>query len=159
MTSVRKNGIAFKLNLPLPMPADPAWTARAKEVEKFHEKVNRSSLRIENLRGFLAISATDPAGERQRTPIRADQLAKGIDLLDTLKRPGDAKAVEVWKLIGSKHRIMDLAWLTHVGHKRPDTPKGLPFAEASKKVATIDAEIRTLCAPMEFRIGSGPFGK
>ena len=66
---------------------------------------------------------------------------------------------EIWKLIDEKNRVLGPAWLTHVGHKRPDTPKGAPFEEASRKVAALDQEIRKLCSPAEYRLGIGPVGK
>jgi lysophospholipase L1-like esterase len=155
VTSARRNGIAFKFDLPRPMPADPAWTARAKEVEKFDERVNRQALKIEGLGGFLTIRA----GKGRKLDIKGDELARGIDAADLLKAPDGSNPSEIWKRIDEKNRILGPAWLDHVGHKRPDTPKGMPFADATKKAAALDAEIRKLCAPTEITINVGPFGK
>jgi len=159
VTSVRKNGLAFKSTLPLPMPADPAWTPRAREVEKFDEKVNRSSLKVEGLGGALAIRVGDLKKGGKRVPIRSDQIAKGIDLGELIQLDTAAKSASAWKLIDEKNRMMGLAWLTHVGHKRPDTPKGMPFEQAARKAAELDASIRELCRPIEFSLGIGPLGK
>jgi lysophospholipase L1-like esterase len=48
----------------------------------------------------------------------------------------------VMKKIEDRQRMLALAWLTDVGHKRPDTPKGIPLDEAKKKAAETEAEIR-----------------
>jgi hypothetical protein len=159
ITSVRRNGVAFKTTLPHPMPADPAWTERVKEVERFDERVNRYSLKVEGLGGFLAIRIGDPKTGLKRVPIRADQIAKGTDLARVVNAIPDPKGAEIWKRIAEKNRILGLAWLTHVGHKRPNTPIGLPFEEARQKAAVLDRQIRKLCAPEEINIGIGPFGK
>lgn len=154
-----KNFAGFKFALPLPMPADPAWTPRVREVEKFDERVNRYALKIEGPRGFLAIRVGGLNKDARRVPITADKLSKGIDLAELLKLSPNPNTADAWKLIDEKNRILGPAWLTHVGHKRPDTPKGMPFAEASKKAADLDENIRTLCRPTEYSLFVGPFGK
>jgi lysophospholipase L1-like esterase len=159
ITSVRRNSVSFKFTLPRPMPADPAWTPRVREIEKFDARVNRYSLKVEGLGGALAVRVGDLKDGVRRVPMRGDEIAKGIDLADLLRITPDPKVAEIWKLIDQKNRILGPAWLTHVGHKRPDTPKGLPFEEASRKAATLDVDIRKLCAPTEINIGIGPFGK
>jgi lysophospholipase L1-like esterase len=159
ITFVRRNSVSFKSSLPRPMPADPAWTPRVKEIEKFDARVNRYALKVEGLGGFLAIQMGNPKEGGKRVPMRGDEIAKGIDLAELLKITPDPKTPEIWKLIDEKNRVLGPAWLTHVGHKRPDTPKGMPFEEASRKAAALDADIRKLCAPTEISIGVGPFGK
>jgi hypothetical protein len=161
INSVRRNGASFSFALPRPMPADPAWTARAKEVEKFNERVNRSFLKVDGLGGFLAIRAAMGKGVGQRLALRGDEIAKGIDFAEQLQlhTAADKTAGELWKLIDEKNRVLAPAWLTHVGHKRPDTPKGLPLEEAKKKAAALDEAIRKLCQPREVTLGIGPFGK
>lgn len=64
-----------------------------------------------------------------------------IDTLGYGKAPADGA---FWKLVKERERILGLAWLTHVGHKRPDTPKGLPLEEAKKKAAELEEKIRQL---------------
>jgi lysophospholipase L1-like esterase len=157
--SVRKNGTAFSFLLPRLMPTDPAWTPRAREIEKFDATVNRCSLKVDGLGGFLAIRVGNPKEGGKRLPIRADEITRGIDLANLLELSADAKTAEVWKLIAEKNRLLCLAWLSHVGHKRPDTPKGMALEEARKKAAALDVEIRKLCQPAEITMGIGPFGK
>jgi lysophospholipase L1-like esterase len=157
--AVRKNGAAFSFLLPRPMPADPAWAPRAREVEKFDDRVNRYSLKVDGLGGALALRVGNAKEGGKRMPIRADEIAKGIDLANLLELSADTKAQDAWKLIEEKNRILGPAWLTHVGHKRPDTPKGLPLEEARKRAAALDEEIRKLCKPAEVTLGIGPLGK
>jgi hypothetical protein len=154
-----KSSVSFSFSLPLPMPVDPAWNPKAREVEKFDERVNRYSLKIVGPEGFLAIRQGNlKDGADRTTPIAADVLAKGVDLAELLKLSTDKKPSQVLKLIQEKNRIMGQAWVTHVGHKRPDTPKGMPFEEAKKKAAALDEEIRKLCKPKEISMDVGPFG-
>jgi lysophospholipase L1-like esterase len=159
ITFARGSSVAFKFTLPRPMPTDPAWTLRAKEIEKFEQRVNRYALKIEGIGGGFRGIRVGPKDGGMRLGMGGDEIAKGIDLADLLKVRPDPKAPEIWKLIDEKNRILGPAWLTHVGHKRPDTPKGLAFEEASRKAAALDADIRKLCAPAEISIGVGPFGK
>lgn len=64
-----------------------------------------------------------------------------IDTLQYGKAPANAA---FWKLVKERERILGLAWLTHVGHKRPDTPKGLQMEEAKKKANELEGKIRAL---------------
>ncbi|WP_020469070.1 SGNH/GDSL hydrolase family protein [Zavarzinella formosa] len=51
---------------------------------------------------------------------------------------------KLWKLIEQRQQMLGLAWLTDVGHKRPDTPKGIPLEEATKKAVELEKEIRAM---------------
>ena len=156
---VARGSLSFTFALPLPMPADPAWNLKTREIEKFDESVNRYVLKVAGPGGYLAITEGNPKSGAKRTPITADVLAKGIDLADLLKLSTSKTTADVWKRIDEKNRMLGVAWLTHVGHKRPDTPKGIPLDEAKKKAAVLDEEIRKLCKPTEIQLGIGPFGK
>ena len=69
------------------------------------------------------------------------------------------RGAEILKLVQQRQHLLKDAWLTHVGHKRPDTPKGIALADAQRKAAVLDEEIRKLCTPIEVSLGIGPFGK
>jgi lysophospholipase L1-like esterase len=157
--SARKNGATFSFALPLPMPADPAWGVRVKKIERFDERVNRYPLKIEGLGGLLTLRSGTTKANARRLSINADTIAMGIDYADLLKMSQEKETAAIWKLIDEKNRVLGPAWLTHVGHKRPDTPKGLPFAEATKKAAALEEQIRVLCRPIEIQMGIGPIGK
>ena len=159
INAARGSFVSFSFSLPLPMPADPAWNPKTRETEKFDESVNRYWLKVTGPRGLLTIREGPPKGRTRRTNTNADELAKGLNLAGLLNLSTDKTTADVWKRIDEKNRILGLAWLTHVGHKRPDTPKGLPLDEAKKKAAALDEEIRKLCKPAEITLGIGPIGK
>ncbi len=159
VNAARGSFASFTFSLPLPMPADPAWNPKTREIEKFDESVNRYVLKVDGPRGLLTIREGPPKGRTRRTNTNADELAKGINLAELLKLSPNKTTADVWKRTDEKNRIMGLAWLTHVGHKRPDTQKGIPLEEAKKKAAALDEEIRKLCKPAEITLGIGPIGK
>src|SRR5439155_4511712 len=97
ITSLKGNRVAFTFSLPHPMPADPAWTARAKEIEKFDEKVNRYALKIDGPKGFLGIRIGNAKEGGRRVSMNADALAAGVDLADLLKLGPDQKAADAFK--------------------------------------------------------------
>ena len=156
---VRVNFLSFQTTLPHPMPGDPAWTARAREVEGLEQQVNQYTLKVNKLGGGLTLRVGDAKKPARRVNLPGDDLAKGVDLAKILDLGPDRDGPDIWKRIDEKNRLLGLAWLTHVGHKRPDTPKGMPLEEAQKKAAVLDAEIRKLCTPAEISIGIGPIGK
>jgi lysophospholipase L1-like esterase len=156
--SIEDNALLFSCRLPQPMPADLTWTPRARAVAKFDD-MNRYALKIAGMKGSMTLAMKPANGKEIRAAVDADKLAKGVDFAKALKIEPDGKSSDAWKLIAEKNRILGLAWLTHVGHKRPDTPKGMPLGEARKKTAVLDEEIRKLCAPTEVSIAVGPFTK
>lgn len=69
------------------------------------------------------------------------------EILKTLGVPEDKIQVptgEFSRLAQERQRLLGLAWLTDVGHKRPDTPKGIPLAEAKEKATKLEEELRRL---------------
>ena len=52
------------------------------------------------------------------------QLADGIDLTNVKELSTNKRATALLKLGEERQRRLGLAWLTDVGHKRPDTPRG-----------------------------------
>ncbi len=51
---------------------------------------------------------------------------------------------ELQKLVAERQHLLRDAWITHCGHKRPKTRKGLPLKEAQKKAAEIWKKIERL---------------
>jgi len=56
---------------------------------------------------------------------------------------------QILQSIQKKQAILKLAWLSHVGHKRPGVAAGLPMEEAEKKAAAFDTEARNLAKPKD----------
>lgn len=53
-------------------------------------------------------------------------------------------AEEVSRLMSERGTLLHDAWLTHVGHQRPQTPAGLPLAEAQAKVEALEERLAPL---------------
>lgn len=51
------------------------------------------------------------------------------------------------QLIAKRHNLMKDAWLTSIGHKRPEMKKGLPLLEALQLSVEIDQQIDSLRVP------------
>ncbi|MBM3852841.1 MAG: SGNH/GDSL hydrolase family protein [Verrucomicrobia bacterium] len=58
--------------------------------------------------------------------------------------PDHPSGASILAAIKKKHALLRLAWLAHVGHKRPGVAPGLPLAEAERQAAVFDAEARRL---------------
>jgi hypothetical protein len=79
--------------------------------------------------------------------VSGKELGAGIDLmtfesLSIVERPERLAALNA-----ERQLLLGRAWLDHVGHQRPDTPKGLPLAEAEEKAAALEERIRELAQP------------
>jgi hypothetical protein len=78
----------------------------------------------------------------------AAELAAGVDLTGIRAFTPNQRGTEVLKLVQQRERLLSPAWLTAVGHKRPDTPKGLPLEEARLQASRLDEQIRALVKPV-----------
>jgi len=56
--------------------------------------------------------------------------------------PSVTADAELQKLVAQRQHILRDAWITHCGHKRPKTKKGLPLEDAQKKAAEILGKIQ-----------------
>jgi hypothetical protein len=74
----------------------------------------------------------------------ADEWKAGVDLTKWADLSTNKRTAEMWDLIQKKQRILGLAWLTDVGHKRPDTRKGIPLADALKYGEEVDEQVKKL---------------
>lgn len=154
--AIEHGSIRFTWTSRLPMPADPKWDRRLAEHEKIAERLNRYRLTV--------TGAADGRhelfeGGRQLGEASGRQLAGGLDLLPFHDLTTNRRSAELWKFVEERERLLGLAWLTDVGHKRPDTPKGLPLAEAQEKAAGIEAEIRKLARPVRMSLRLATVGK
>lgn len=58
-----------------------------------------------------------------------------------------AESVAFFKAVQERQKLLGLAWLTDVGHKRPDTPKGIALKEAQKQAEKLEETARELARP------------
>jgi hypothetical protein len=144
--TVGRDDIRFTWLSKVPMPYDPSWDSKLADRERIAEHLNQYRLKV-----------TGAAGDRceilegEKTLGRDDfsrkQLSDGVDLLTLKDLSTNRRSAELWKLVAERQRFLGLAWLTDVGHKRPDTPKGIPLEEAQKKAAELEKQIRKLAEP------------
>ncbi len=141
--------VAFTWRARLPMPADPRWDARLYEKSTAGERLSRCRLTVTGLvRERYELYEDDrPLGKMTR-----EQLAAGVDLLRYAELSTNRRAAELGKAVEERQRLLGLAWLTDVGHKRPDTPKGLPLEEARTKAAPLAEKVRKLAEPAEIHL-------
>lgn len=58
--------------------------------------------------------------------------------------PLEPVSAELEKLANERGSILHDAWLTHIGHKRPGTPAGLPLEEAQNKAQGLEKQMKLL---------------
>ena len=86
-------------------------------------------------------------------------MAAGLDMTRFADLSTNVRAAELGKLAAERSHLLGLAWLTDVGHKRPDTPKGIPLDDARKQAADLEAKIRKLAEPRAITLRLVPVDK
>jgi lysophospholipase L1-like esterase len=127
----------------VPMPFDPTWDSKLAQREHIGERFNRYRLSVKGTAGDRLELL---AGEKHLGDFSHGQLAD-LDLLTMKDLSTNRKSAALWKLVADRQRLLGLAWVTDIGHKRPDTPRGIPLAEAQRKATELDKQIRKLAEP------------
>ncbi len=70
--------------------------------------------------------------------VRAADLAAGLDLGTLPKLPAVTRGRQFLDAVRKQHAVLDLALLTAIGHKRPQTPKGISLDEARQQAMQIE---------------------
>lgn len=154
--AVRPGRIEFTWKARTPFPRDPAWNRQLPEVENVASGAGQYRLTVTGLpTGRHALYE----GDRLIGSATGDEWKAGVDLGRWPELSPNRRAAELWKVLDEKTRVLGLAWLTDVGHKRPDTPKGIALADARKKAAELDQKARELAAPTEVRLRIVPESK
>lgn len=145
--SADAGGLRFAWRTRLPMPADPAWSERLAASEMNGASFNRWRLTVRNLprAKYTLFEGDKKLGE----VARREDLAAAADMTQFADLSANARAAELGKLAAERSHLLGLAWLTDVGYKRPDTPKGIPLDEAQKKAADQESKIRQLAEPQK----------
>ena len=127
-----------------PFPRAAGWHRRLADVE---------GLATGSIQFRLTVTGLPPGrhalyeGDRLVGTAAADEWKAGVDLGRWPDLSANKRAAELLNLVAERTRIHGLAWLTDVGHRRPDTPTGLPPAEAGARVADLDKRAAKLAAP------------
>jgi hypothetical protein len=148
---IGRDDVRFTWLSKVPMPYDPSWDSKLAERERIAAHLNRYRLMIAGMAGdrFELLEGKETLG---RDDFTRKQLAEGLDLLTLKDLSTNRRSAELWKLVAERQRLLGLAWLTDVGHKRPDTPKGIPLEEAQKKAAELEKQIRKLAEPAKITL-------
>lgn len=138
-------GIRFAWTTHLPMPRDPDWSVAVTAEGTSEGRLGHHLLSVDGLAdGRYGLYE----GTRSVGNVHVEDGSVLIDLRMFPELSSNRKADELGELIRKRERIMSPAWLDHVGHKRPDTGKGLPLEEAKKQAEPLTAEIRRLSRPV-----------
>jgi lysophospholipase L1-like esterase len=149
-------GLRFTWRTRLPMPSDPAWNNRLAKAEKIADLFNRYRLTVKDA-PHEKYELWE--GERKLVEVGREELAAGVDLTRYKELSTNVRAAELGKWVAEREQLLALAWLTDVGHKRPDTPKGIPLADARKQAAELEAKIRKLAEPTKITLRLVPMRK
>jgi lysophospholipase L1-like esterase len=141
------NKLEFTWKPLLPLPRDAGWHRRMSETDG----LGPARLRLA-FSGLPAGKHSLLEGDRVVGTATAEEWKKGVDVGEWRDLSVNARTSAFWKLIEEKNRVLGLAWLTDVGHMRPDTPKGIPLADAKKKAAELDAKARELAQPVAMKL-------
>ncbi|MCI0376612.1 MAG: SGNH/GDSL hydrolase family protein [Gemmataceae bacterium] len=127
-----------------PWPFDPRWHPRLAELEQLRPQLNRFNL-IVSRAGKKRYTLWE--GEKKLGEALRDDLKLGLDLSCYPELSANQRAGALWKLVEQRQKLLALAWLTDVGHKRPDTPKGIKLDAAKEQAEKLDEQIRDLAKP------------
>jgi hypothetical protein len=122
-------------------PRDSAWHHKLAETESVAGGFGQFQIVVE---GLPAGKHSLYEGDRLIGTATAEEWKTGVDLTKWKDLSTNKRTAEIWDQIQKKQRILGLAWLTDVGHNRPDTRKGIPLADAKKYGEEIDAKVREL---------------
>lgn len=137
-----------------PMPLDPDWDAPL--AKQFAEQYHHLRLTVRNApQERYALYE----GDRKLGEVTRKDLAEGINLMQFPDLSLNHTGAELLNLIRRRERLLSPAWLTYAGHKRPDTPAGLPLDEAQKQAAELEAQIQRLAQPVSLSLRLVPAEK
>jgi hypothetical protein len=98
-------------------------------------------------------------GETRLEEVTRAELTAGVDLTRFQALSTNRCSAEVGKLVEQRPRLLGPTWLTAVGRKRPDTPKGLPLEEAWRRGGELETRIRELTQPIKITLRLFPAKK
>lgn len=142
-------GLRFTWTSRIPMPYDPAWDASLLANQHIADRLNRHRLTVTGL-GPGAWEFWE--GDRRIGQAMAAEWAAGVDLLRFRDLTTNRHARALFPLIRDRERLLSGAWLTAVGHKRPDTPAGKPLSEALPQAEALEKRMRELASPVSLEL-------
>ena len=146
--------IRFSWRTRQPMPIDPQWDPPL--AKQFAEQFNPLRLVVKNgsQERYTLFEEDHKLGE-----VRRKDLEDGIDLMRFPDLSLNHSGGELLRLVQQRERLLSLAWLTDVGHKRPGTAIGLPLDQAQQQAAELETQIRRLAQPATLNLRLVPVEK
>jgi lysophospholipase L1-like esterase len=141
--------LEFTWKAPLPFPRDSAWHHRLVEAERLDAGIAQFRLSVT---GLPAGKHSLYEGDKLIGTATADEWNAGVDLGRWKDLSINKRSTEAWDLIQKKQRILGMAWLSDVGHKRPDTKKGIPLADAQKYAEEINVQMGKLATATKLKL-------
>jgi lysophospholipase L1-like esterase len=140
-----RTSVRFTWTTPIPAPADPSLASDLITRGRFNDRLNHQRLVVRNLADGRY---TLKEGETSLGRLTAVQCAGGVDLLAYPGLSTNARAAEIRTLLDRRARLLTDAWVTHVGHMRPQTAAGRSLPEAQAEAAILEARARKLAEPV-----------
>lgn len=142
-------GIRFVWTTHLPIPRDPDWSEAITDERTSEGRLGHHIVSVDGLAdGRYGLYE----GSRSVGNVQVENGSAFINLRKFPELSSNRRADELGELIRKRERIMSPAWRDHVGHKRPDTARGLPLEEAKTQAEPITAEIRRLSRPVALEL-------
>jgi len=140
--------LSFTWTTPLPLPMDPRWDKESIALEKTSERLSRFTLTV---LGLAAARYRLEADDTVVGEVKAEDLAKGLDLTTLPKLPANAAAQHVLGLIQRRRQTIYKAWRRGIATGREG--EGVAAIEkAEKETADLLAKAREMCKPKPMRL-------
>jgi len=149
-------GLRLELNSGIPMPVDPRLLKNYPEARIIRENLNRYRHVLKNLpySRYELMEGNTKLGEVDKM-----ELDRGLNLLRFPELSTNQRSQKLLKEVEKRQQMLGRAWLTDVGHDRPNTPKGIPLNEALQKAKQMEEQIRSLARPTQIMLELRPVQK
>ncbi len=141
-------GWSFRWQTALPLPIDPEWKGPLLKETKLVDRFSRFTLKVIGLEGNYDLYEDS----LRLATVTGEALEAGVDLTRFSELTANRRAREVLEFIRRRERLLGGAYLDAAGHKRPDTPKGKPLAEALRLAAPLTARIAEQTRPVRMNL-------
>lgn len=134
---------------PVPLPLDSRWPKAFPEKQPLQQALNQYRLKI---LGAAEKRYDLYEGEQRLGTVTRQELADGVDLTRFDRLSTNQRSRQLTQLAEQRQQLLGRAWLTAIGHNRPNTPAGLPLPQAQKRAADLEQQMRQLAEPRELTL-------
>jgi lysophospholipase L1-like esterase len=140
----------------LPLAVDPRWPGEFPEKAAIRQAVNQYRLVVKDC---PAEEYELWEGKVKLGTVSRKQLQDGVDLTRFAEMSSNKQSLTLLKLAEKRQQILGRAWLSDIGHDRPNTPVGLPLEKALPQARELEQEIRQLARPVLLSLELRAMGK